>query len=397
MKDGWREVQLKNISASIEYGYTTSAQFEPVGPKFLRITDIQNDFIDWYSVPYCRINDRDLGKYRLNVGDLCIARTGASTGQSIIIKHEVNAVFASYLIRFRVDRGIADPFFVDFVLRSSLFKSYVQNIIGGSAQPNANAQQFGAFKFWIPPLPIQRRIANILGALDDKIECNRRINQTLEQMAQALYKHWFVDSSESETRPLTDFIEIDPTIRITKGKEIPFVEMKALPNWSMSVTEVARRPFTSGSKFQNGDTLFARITPCLENGKTAFIDFLEKDEGGFGSTEFIVLRAKRGISPQFVYCCARDENLRAHAIQSMVGSSGRQRVRSDCFSQFGVKRFSEQTMRAFQERTSVWFDQIRANIRENQTLAHTRDYLLPKLLLGEIEVKDAENCMGNIR
>jgi type I restriction enzyme S subunit len=143
--------------------------------------------------------------------------------------------------------------------------------------------------------------------------------------------------------------------------------------------------------------LFARITPCLENGKTAFIDFLEKDEGGFGSTEFIVLRAKRGISPQFVYCCARDENLRAHAIQSMVGSSGRQRVRSDCFSQFGVKRFSEQTMRAFQERTSVWFDQIRANIRENQTLAHTRAYLLPKLLTGEIEVKDAENCMGNIR
>lgn len=288
--------------------------------------------------------------------------------------------------------GVSDTDFVHYLSVSETVRHHAEKSMSGtSGRQRVDVRAFDNLIVHLPPLPIQRRIAEVLGALDDKIECNLRVNQTLEAMAQALYEHWFVDSSESETRSLTDFIEIDPTIRITKGKEVPFVEMKALPNWSMSVTEVARRPFTSGSKFQNGDTLFVRITPCLENGKTAFVDFVEKDEAGFGSTEFIVLRAKRGISPQFVYCCARDENLRAHAIQSMVGSSGRQRVRSDCFSQFGVKRFSEQTMRAFQERISVWFDQIRANIRENQTLAHTRAYLLPKLLTGEVEVNAVED------
>jgi type I restriction enzyme S subunit len=265
-----------------------------------------------------------------------------------------------------------------------------------SAVPGLNRELAYGTPILLPPLSIQHRIAEILRALDDKIECNRQINKILEQMAMALYKHSFMDSNSSETRPLTDFIDIDPPIHIPNGKSVPYADMKALPTGSMSVTDVIRRPFTSGSKFQNNDTLFARITPCLENGKTAFVDFLEKDEAGFGSTEFIVLRAKQGISPQFVYCCARNENLRSHAIKSMVGSSGRQRVRTDCFNQFRIKKFGDEIMRDFHEKTDIWFKRIRANVKENQTLAHTRNYLLPKLLSGEIEVKLAEEQVSGV-
>jgi len=248
----------------------------------------------------------------------------------------------------------------------------------------------------LPPLPIQHRIASILGALDDKIECNRRINQTLEQMAQALYKHWFVDSDVHEKRYILDFIDLDPPVRISRNAQTVYVEMKALPTWSMSVSETARRAFNVGATFQNGDTLLASITPSLENGKTAFVDFLEGSEAGFGSTEFIVMRAKENVSPQFVYCAARDNEIRERAIRSMVGSSGRQRVRRDFLGNYQIKSFDADTMRLFDEHTKTWFKQIRANVVENQKLARTRDYLLPKLMSGEIEVTDAEPIMETL-
>lgn len=240
----------------------------------------------------------------------------------------------------------------------------------------------------VPPIGTQRRLGEIVGALDEKIDCNRRMNEILEGMARVLFTHWFMDG-DGDTQPLTDAVEVDPTIRIPKGVDVPFVDMRALPTDSMSVSLVGHRPFTSGSKFQNGDTLFARITPCLENGKTAYVDFLEDDQAGFGSTEFIILRGRAGVSPQFVYCCARDPALRSHAIKSMVGTSGRQRVRSECFQHFKIRRFSPERMREFHEQTLPWFQQIRANVKENQVLARTRDYLLPKLLSGEVEVKEA--------
>lgn len=277
------------------------------------------------------------------------------------------------------------------LMRTDWFTDRATASSKGTKMPRADWDVVAKLDVNFPPLPVQHRIAEILGALDDKMECNRRINVTLEAMAMALYKHWFVKPLSLEMQLLTDFIEIYPLISIPKGKEVPYVDMKALPTNSMSVADVSRRPFTAGSKFQNADTLFARITPCLENGKTAFVDFLKDGEAGFGSTEFIILRAKQGISPQFVYCCARDEALRAHAIQSMVGSSGRQRVRTDCFNKFEMKRVDRKLMQSFHARTEKWFKKIRANTVENKILTSLRDYLLPKLLSGEIRLHKGKN------
>ncbi len=95
---GWIETTLGEISSSKQYGYTESASTERVGPKFLRITDIQHDFIDWDAVPYCPISEKNKLKYRLGVGDVVIARTGNSTGATATIKDAgIDAVFASYL------------------------------------------------------------------------------------------------------------------------------------------------------------------------------------------------------------------------------------------------------------------------------------------------------------
>lgn len=124
-----------------------------------------------------------------------------------------------------------------------------------------------------------------------------------------------------------DFIEFNPRLSIKKGTLATKVSMDKLQPFTKKIPSTEQAEFAGGSKFCNGDTIMARITPCLENGKTAFVDILADGEVAFGSTEFIVMRAKKGVSdPQFVYYLATSPAFRSVAIKSMVGSSGRQRV-----------------------------------------------------------------------
>jgi len=190
-----RNVELKPLAAiaqSVRYGYTASASQEPVGPHFLRITDIVPSQIDWESVPYCAIDEKNLDRYRLKPGDIVVARTGATVGYAKLIREDRDAVFASYLVRFRFDESKVDPGYVGRVLESNIYKQFVLSRVGGAAQPNANAKVLSAFPLPVLPLDAQKRIASILSAYDDLIENNRRRIQLLEQAARLLYKEWFV-------------------------------------------------------------------------------------------------------------------------------------------------------------------------------------------------------------
>ena len=133
--------------------------------------------------------------------------------------------------------------------------------------------------------------------------------------------------SEWRTIRAADFIDFNPRLNLKKGAITTKVAMDKLKPFTKKIPETEKAEFNGGAKFCNGDTVMARITPCLENGKTAYVDMLDDGEIGFGSTEFIVMRAKAGISdPQFVYYTAINPTFRNVAIKSMVGSSGRQRV-----------------------------------------------------------------------
>jgi len=118
MKAGWEVKALGDVSA-INYGYTESASGEPVGPRFLRITDIQNDQVNWNTVPYCKIDSSELPKFRLASGDIVFARTGATTGKSFLVAESPEAVFASYLIRLRLlDKNLL-PEFVSLIFQTA--------------------------------------------------------------------------------------------------------------------------------------------------------------------------------------------------------------------------------------------------------------------------------------
>ena len=134
-------------------------------------------------------------------------------------------------------------------------------------------------------------------------------------------------TSEWRTIRAADFIDFNPRLSLKKGDIATKVAMDKLKPFTKKISETEKAEFNGGAKFCNGDTVMARITPCLENGKTAYVDILADGEVAFGSTEFIVMRARADISdPQFVYYLATSPAFRNVAIESMVGSSGRQRV-----------------------------------------------------------------------
>lgn len=137
-------------------------------------------------------------------------------------------------------------------------------------------------------------------------------------------------SEDWEISTIADALDINPKRELKKGTNAKAVAMQDIKEFNKKIKNFTLKPFKGGSKFKKGDTLMARITPCLENGKTAFVDILEDKETGFGSTEFIVLSGKDGKTiNEFVYYLAISPQMRADAIQSMTGTSGRQRVQND--------------------------------------------------------------------
>ena len=172
---------------------------------------------------------------------------------------------------------------------------------------------------------------------------------------------------------LGDVVTINPQRKLTKTKEAFHVAMRDIEVFTREITSHSYKKFNgSGTRFQNGDTLFARITPCLENGKTAYVNCLQPDQVGHGSTEFIVLSGvKNQTDNLFVYYLARDPNLRTFAIHSMQGSTGRQRVMADSLRSFELTLPPIEEQRRIAHILSTLDDKIELNRQMNETLEAT--------------------------
>jgi type I restriction enzyme S subunit len=209
----------------------------------------------------------------------------------------------------------------------------------------------------------------------------------------ALFPDSFVDSELGKipkgwkVAPLSELIEIGPTRRLSKGQLAKYLDMQNVPTRGHRPVGWIEREFTSGTRFANGDTLMARITPCLENGKTAFVDFLDDGDIGWGSTEFIVLHAKPPLPEAYSYLLARYGVFREFAIQNMTGSSGRQRVPAESLFSYPLVEPFAPVSQAFGDTINPLFSAIKSNSEQMATLTNFRDSLLPKLMSGEIQLQ----------
>jgi type I restriction enzyme, S subunit len=161
LRADWRIRTLGELS-NIAYGYTAKAAAEPIGPKLLRITDIQNNSVDWDNVPYCKIVEEEHKKHKLITGDIVFARTGATTGKSYMVSSPPDAVCASYLIRLRLRSSELLPRFVRYYFDTRAYWDAVSTGISGSAQGGFNASKLGALRVPLPPLHEQERTVTIL-------------------------------------------------------------------------------------------------------------------------------------------------------------------------------------------------------------------------------------------
>ena len=402
----WKEYTLGELTTDGKgtYGIAASAvDYCAELPTYLRITDINDDgTIDFNGLK--SVDDPNSSKYVLQENDIVFARTGASTGRSYFYdRRDGKFVYAGFLIKFSLDPKKVNPLILKYYTHSKVYYNWVHSFENGATRGNINAKTFADMKLLLPPRNVQDSIASILSSLDDKIAINRRICENLEAQAQALFKHWFIDFApfkngkfvESElgmipegwrVGTLSEIININTTYSLKKGVLAPYLDMKNMPTQGSYPIKVEEKEYQGGMKFKNGDALMARITPCLENGKVAYVNFLKDDEIGFGSTEYIVLSTKDASYSELSYFLCRETNFVNYATKNMNGSSGRQRVSGETIGNYKIAIPTRDVLDGLMPIFRNAMREFAVLGAENFRLSALRDTLLPKLMSGEIKV-----------
>ncbi len=400
----WEKVKLGDICKSIADGDHQAPKKQESGIPFITISNIDsNNRIDFTNCLYVSeeyydaIND----KRKASKDDILYSVVG-SFGVPVLIKENLKFAFQRHIAILRPDTEKIFPAFMYYCMLARDFYLRADSVAIGSAQRTITLGALNNMYLSLPPLPVQKRIASILSAYDDLIENNQKQIKLLEEAAQRLYKEWFVDlrfpghegvkvvdgvpEGWSRTR-LDEVIEFNPKVSLTKERIKEFVPMSALSNTAMilDTNEITYTQSNSGSKFKNDDTIMARITPCLENGKIAFVQELKSEEGAVGSTEYIVLRS-RLLCPSMVYLLSRMQDFRKYAINNMSGSDGRQRVKVERLMEYEYLKPTNDLVCEFSSKVTPMFKNIKHLSKLNAILREARDRLLPKLMSGEIEV-----------
>lgn len=330
-------------------------------------------------------------------GDLIVARE-APVGNVAIIPPGLSVCLGQRTVLVRPDAKKVDPQFLCYFMLGDYVQQRFKAATSGATVAHLNMRDIRGLPVpTLPALADQRRIASILSAYDDLIEVNRRRIAVLEEMARRLFEEWFVHfrfpgSAANESMPTASvdgLIDFDPATRLPREGEKPFIPMTLLSTESSLIESHEWREAGSGAKFINGDTLFARITPCLENGKTGLVRGLPGVGVGFGSTEFIVMRGKRA-GPAFTYLLARHDAFRSHAQKSMSGATGRQRARTESVKTFSFASPPQALLDRFEAVTWPMLELVGQLGESNKRLAASRDLLLPRLIAGDLEVTTAE-------
>lgn len=403
----WEQIPLGDLY-TVHNGLSKGRKFFGKGFPFLSFSTVFNNFFLPMELPdLVESSIKEQESYSIKRGDIFITRTSETSDElgmsSVALKDYPNATYNGFTKRMRpLKENVVWPEYIGYYMRTPLFRAEFNAFSTMTTRASLRNEDLLSIKVALPTLEIQKRIASILSAYDDLIENNQKQIKLLEEGAQRLYKEWFVDlrfpGHENvkivdgvpegwENTILDEVIEFNPSISLSKERIKECVPMSALSTSAMTldINEISYAKSNSGSRFQNNDTIMARITPCLENGKIAFVQELQSEEGAVGSTEYIVMRSK-SLCPPMVYLLARTHNFRQYAINSMSGSDGRQRVKVERLREYEYLKPDATLIEEFSGKVTPFFKRIKDLSKANIVLQEARDRLLPKLMSGEIEV-----------
>ena len=466
----------KSISVGVMYpGLDTIG-----GVPLIKVSDVKNGAI--VTQPEFCVSqevDEEYKRTRLNGTELLITLVG-NPGDCVIANSEMagwNAARALAVVRLK---DIELRAWLRYILLSKPAKHLIEARLNTTVQKTLNLKDIRELGLPIPPKNEREKITKVIDAIEDKVLLNRQTNQTLEQIAQAIFKSWFVDFEPTRAKIITkdlggneqaqelaaqaiicgaltldqlaaiepdsssiekaleqtlqnhatnkfpnkpgglapwqpeqlaataklfpnalveselggipegwgvtelgNILDFNPKRTLKKGVLAPYLDMKNVPTKGHLADDVYLREMASGTKFINGDTLLARITPCLENGKTAYVDFLEEAQVAWGSTEYIVIRPSGDRPLSLGYIIARLDSFRSKAIQTMTGTSGRQRANAKALSEQKWVNYPVGILEKYDTIAGTYLAKAKKNGDENKTLSELRDTLLPKLLSGD--------------
>ena len=402
----WEKVKLGELY-EVHNGLSKAGKFFGEGYPFLTFSTVFNNyFIPKQITDLVQSTEKEQESYSIRRGDVFVTRTSETSDElgmsCVALKDYPMATYNGFTKRMRPITNRVFPEYIGYYMRLPSFRGEFRAFSTMTTRASLRNEDLLGLEVKLPSIEIQKQIAGILSVYDDLIENNQKQIKLLEEAAQRLYKEWFVDlrfPGHENTEivdgvpegwnwcKLEDAIQLDPKVTLTKERMKQFIPMSALSTSSMVLDESQFTETTSnsGSKFQNGDTLLARITPCLENGKTAYVSGLKSDEGAVGSTEYIVMRAKT-INSYMAYLLARTDDFRQSAINSMSGSDGRQRVKSDKLKMLDYLHPTSELVEKFENVEEPIFEKIYRLSKQMQQAKQARDLLLPKLMSGEVEV-----------
>ncbi len=400
----WKKYKLGEISDRITKGTTPSSigsGFITSGINFIKAEAVTMDgqinksvfaFID------SDTNDK-LNRSKLAEGDILFSMAGIVLGKTAVVKKEhlpANTNQALALIRLK--KEIACPEFIHYFFRQKQVFEYVNSITAQSAQPNINLAEIGDLDISLPPLNLQTQIASILSSLDSKIELNRRMNQTLEQIAATLFKKYFVDDIDPENLPEgwkyeklgTHLSSISKTHKFQSEKIIflntgDISEGKILHN---NYSFVDGLPGQAKKTICKKDILFSEIRPG--NKRFAYVNFDAEDY--VVSTKLMVLQSKTEIDSLFFYFILTQPEMLSYLQNIAESRSGTfPQITFDQIKEIDVLIPKKEFLNSFiDDHLKPVYQMIFNNWKESENLARTRDMLLPKLMSGEIDLSIPE-------
>jgi type I restriction enzyme S subunit len=392
----WINVLLKDITVSANTGLDAIKRAPIVekntGIKCLRIQDIsqKKPFNKWGNTD---VTPENYEKFRLREGEIIMART-CSTGLNLYVKNNMPAVFNNGLVRIRSQKDKALPKFLYYLFMSKEFIGHIDGISGGtSVQLNMQVGDLLSYEFLLPPLPEQERIAEVLGSLDDKIDLLNKQNKTLEEMAETLFRQWFVDEAEESWAEDT----LENLFNIGIGRTPPRKEQKWFSSNSSDVKWISIKDMGSEgvytdttSEYLTEEAIKAFNIPIIPPD-TVILSF-KMTIGRLGittermlSNEAIAhfkLLPNTNFYPEFLYLYLKTYRWEQLGSTSSIVES----INSQMIKQMSLMVPSKDLLNKFQNTIEPYFQKVKHNQIQLKNLVTLRDTLLPKLMSGAVNI-----------
>ncbi len=310
MSNLWSTKTLGELCEKPQYGFTASASLDAMGPRFLRITDLRNGTLDWNSVPFCACSDDDREKYRLKTGDIVVARIGATTGKTSLVISPPDAVFASYLIRFRAKDAL-NPFFLFFFTQSEDYRAWIDGNKGNNLKGGVNASLLEQIEVTLPPRPEQEKIAAVLWKIQRAIETEEKLIATARELKQSAMHQLYTEGLRGEplkeaeigavlgswtVGTLEDLCDLRKEVcEPENAKTKVYVGLEHIDGGLTRLTRFGNpsQVVSSKNRFYPNDILYGKLRSYLDKAVVA-------ETEGICSTDILVFIPKSSVPPDFL-------------------------------------------------------------------------------------------------